>query len=551
MPHRNDSARPPVATSQYLPSTENQGLRQSSSELPASQAGARSGSVTSTGKSHTAVSEGMEDVSMRQRSSRSRSAVVNESLANLDLDNDNPHTPGQVPHVMAAASPLGEEDSPLASVIKAIEWVVSDMKKVNVIPPTTVLSKIYANYHVPGYQKYSGSYKVPVKEIIHYNSHALLANLDKQKFENTEFWAWLQEISTTELKLEALKPSDLPYTLAPRKSLNKPRGSAKDRPTAQANKRLGDVSEDEPFTRPPLTGKGIGKGLKTPATRKPGKSSLRPSTASRKRFYSQIESEEEEDSDMATKRSHYFSDEDNSMDESGDGNVSMDEPIKLVLRADKVPSATPQSANGTWACEEEDCDYVVRGADEQECQERIQKHFQDHEEQVQRVELALTEGNRGHQKIKYAYFPPFLLLFHVNGPFSPGPRTASPSLPSTAAPPPSPLLAASPSGMPTPAPTSSASKAAPKSPSPQQLPPSGKRQKRLSFRAHLRQFRRPPHSVSDRISKLTKFQPSTREDQEARRKAAERRGELRRRYHDDDDAAAAAGDQEESDSMTE
>ena len=473
------------------------------------------------------TSETQDDMPTRQRSSRSRSAAVNESMASIELEIAKPQTPQRMPQAPAASSPPVEDDSPLSSVIKALERAASEMKKSHSIPTVTILNKIYAGYSVPGYQKYSGSHKVPIIEIIHFNVHALLDRLDKQRFTGTEFWSWLQELSTKELKLEALKPSDLPFTLAPRKSLNKPRVSLRDSVTVQANKQLEDASEDESIARPPRTGKGLGKGLKTPQTRKPGKSSLRPSTASRKRFYSQIESDEE-DSDAAVKRSHYFSDDDSSMEDSGDLSIHKDEPIKLVLRADRIPSATPQSANGTWACEEDDCDYVVRGGDEKECQERIQQHFKDHEQQIQRVELTLTEGNRGHQSIKYAYFPPFLLLFPINSPPAPQTTPFSASLPISAPP-----TTVSSSNITKPTPTRSASSATP-----------NKKQK-LAFRTHLHQFRRAPHSVSDRIAALTKFQPSSREDQEARRKLAERHSELRGRF------PAAAADQEETDSMTE
>ncbi|KAL6849396.1 hypothetical protein ACO1O0_008936 [Amphichorda felina] len=74
--------------------------------------------------------------------------------------------------------------------------------------------------------------------------------------------------------------------------------------------------------------------------------------------------------------------------------------VKIVLRADKIPSAVPRGPNETWTCDQDDCDYIVRGDDAEECQERIQVHFKEHEEQTERVQLALTES-RGHMPINH------------------------------------------------------------------------------------------------------------------------------------------------------
>lgn len=82
------------------------------------------------------------------------------------------------------------------------------------------------------------------------------------------------------------------------------------------------------------------------------------------------------------------------------------ETVRVVVRAEKIPSMSPSGPNGTWRCEQEGCGYIVRSAEEQEGKDLIAKHFQDHEKRVDKLNLALSEGTRGHMPIKYAYFPP-------------------------------------------------------------------------------------------------------------------------------------------------
>jgi hypothetical protein len=56
---------------------------------------------------------------------------------------------------------------------------------------------------------------------------------------------------------------------------------------------------------------------------------------------------------------------------------------------------------------------VVRSADEQSAQELVQEHFRDHTAQAEKINLAVEES-RGQMPIKYAYFPPILLLVHMH-----------------------------------------------------------------------------------------------------------------------------------------
>ncbi|KAI0414141.1 hypothetical protein F5X98DRAFT_258181 [Xylaria grammica] len=184
-------------------------------------------------------------------------------------------------------------------------------------------------------------------------------------------------------------------------------------------------------------------GKQTPKNRRSGKAAgLRPSTGSKKRLRHEADFEDEMDLDengllgKKSKRSHYFTEEDDDGDDDND-NDSIDEgdmdnssegkrhaendtiPMsQLVIRAERLPSTQPRGPNQTWICEEPDCGYVVRAAHEENGQKLISAHYEEHEKEAQdvahevalnRVNLAVQEA-RGHLPIKYAYSPPYLIL---------------------------------------------------------------------------------------------------------------------------------------------
>lgn len=77
------------------------------------------------------------------------------------------------------------------------------------------------------------------------------------------------------------------------------------------------------------------------------------------------------------------------------------ETVPLIVRAEKIPTESPTGPNGTWRCEEEGCDFIVRSAEEPDGKLLIDKHFQDHADRAEKVNIALAEGTRGNMPIKY------------------------------------------------------------------------------------------------------------------------------------------------------
>ncbi|KAK7953366.1 hypothetical protein PG988_014060 [Apiospora saccharicola] len=161
----------------------------------------------------------------------------------------------------------------------------------------------------------------------------------------------------------------------------------------------------------------------------PKSAGLRPSLGGKKRPRG-MDSDDDMDLDdgpvkKTAKTSEFFTDLENQ--ELDDSEASEDEPLessgmkaltRIAIHAERIPSMKPQGPNQTWTCQEPDCEYLVRSADEEEGQDLIRKHFDAHEKEasdeykereLNKINLAMAEGERGHMPIKYAYIPPFLI----------------------------------------------------------------------------------------------------------------------------------------------
>ncbi|KJZ74198.1 hypothetical protein HIM_06429 [Hirsutella minnesotensis 3608] len=440
-----------------------------------------------------------------------------------------------------------DDQSPFATLVDAIDSMYDVLAATKRgLTTSGMVGKLYFAYTFP---QYRDNYKMPVMELLHYNAASLLQHLDQKKYGNNEFYSFLQELSTVEFRPVAYKLSDFPVRITPRRKVQ--RVSKKDALPATAAPTPPVVTEDQDGAlsedaAPPSRGKGLKRD-----GRKPGrKSYLRPASSSRKRAHSQLESDSEPEA-PGLQNSHYFSDGDDVMQDAPEveepQNAETHEtekpahkgtPIKIVIRAERIPSSTPKGPDETWTCDQDGCSYIVRGGDEAECQARIREHFQDHEQHLERVSLAVTES-RGHMPIKYAYFPPFLILVHFEPPTPAQPiisrvTRANARLSSSAGD----NSSKATGGMAVLQESALDESFVRESP-----PPDLSRPAREAFHDLVQQFRRRPHPVSDRIH-LTRLQSFTRQDQ-----AHGRQGQpAAAASHERDDASSA--DQTEADSMT-
>ncbi|KAI6766381.1 hypothetical protein HG530_007451 [Fusarium avenaceum] len=394
-----------------------------------------------------------EDSPPRQRASRSRSTThrlddeVIDSASSSQPSRDvsvvprplsvqsSASTPSVAP--LASDAPGSANDgneTPFESVLNALERVreeISSKSSKNGLTESIVINRLYFAYSFPNYKSsQTASHAIPVKEVLHYNARALLQVIDKDKYHGSEpgFYSWLEEVSQKPFDPVAMEPTRFPFHLIPRKRSAKP-----SQPTLIQQTEVTPMNLDDDFSSPTYSSPA-GKSLRRPGRPSGVKSSLRLATASKKRHHSDVDSESEEE-ETEPKKSHYFSGDDDAMEKDDHQSLSGDEtsggtskePIKIFLRADNIPTTIPRGPDETWVCEEEDCGFVVRGGDIRACRSRIRSHFNEHEQQMDRVNLAMTEASRGDVNLKYAYFHPFLILVELHTPYASAiPRTPVP-----------------------------------------------------------------------------------------------------------------------------
>lgn len=451
--------------------------------------------------------------------------------------------------LVAAGDTSPDGGAAYQSVLRAFLDVIQQSAAANnksKLTTTNVFNGLYRDYRFPNYQDGTpGCHKIPPAEVLHYNAPALLQALDKATYEKYEIYNWLQEMVNTEFHPVVFKPQDFPIHIVARQ-----KKSAAVKPPIIIEDNIFEDDEDDVMSDTPRRG---GKGVKQ-AGRRGGKTSgLRTVTSSKKRPLVAPESESESEPETGDfKRSHYFSEgeEDTAMDDASKATTQShseapDTPqptgdqIKVFIRAEKMPSTVPKGPDNTWTCDQEGCDHIVRGGDEDQVQARILEHFNYHEQQAKRLSLALSES-RGQLPIKYAHPSspcPFLVhqisattittpptyatqkfpLAHSQNPSSP--HRSPPRLT------PPPLLSS------------------PSSPVTKHVPDlSGTAHD--SFHRLVEQFRRRPRPVSDRISSLTCLQSFTRQAKEDGRESGEEPAACGR------GCGASRADQAETDSLT-
>ncbi|KAI1406481.1 hypothetical protein F4819DRAFT_481593 [Hypoxylon fuscum] len=234
-----------------------------------------------------------------------------------------------------------------------------------------------------------------------------LVRLLGPEWQNSEFYKWLNDNVNTNPKLEFITEADM-QNIVRRKKKQKPHEET--RATIESNE----------FSAKPAGKKPRGRGTV---------GGLRPSTGSKKRLRHEVDYEgddmdlDEDGVPNNSKRSRHSIENDDDEALGTDSSSSDDEeaedkgePLtRVVIRAEELPSTTPKGPSQTWTCEEPDCGYVVRAANEEEGQALINEHFEAHEQDAQEeaeqdalnqsksriMELALLESQRGHLPINH------------------------------------------------------------------------------------------------------------------------------------------------------
>ncbi|AEO56936.1 hypothetical protein MYCTH_2302469 [Thermothelomyces thermophilus ATCC 42464] len=324
-----------------------------------------------------------------------------------------------------------DHESSVDRLLEILNEVASevDIKKA---APSRIHSAVYFKCKV---RAYSGG-----KDILAYYAKDLLPRLGPE-WKGTMSYQWLADAAKRPWKpTEPMDPDKIPaQTLRREKSSATSKASSTTRPATQlppainlkakTKSALQHDSDSEAEFADLYAGPQRGRSRSGKAA------TLRLATSSKKRPRSDLDDQANggHRSAKTAKVNHLISDEDDLEDdvedkETGDDEVAAGEEtlvdsrlpvpegaVRVVVHAERLPTTVPSGPDGTWTCDQEGCTYVVRSADEQEAQDLIREHFRDHEAQAEKISLAVRES-RGQMPIKYAYFPPILLLVHMHNP---------------------------------------------------------------------------------------------------------------------------------------
>ncbi|RYP48045.1 hypothetical protein DL768_005967 [Monosporascus sp. mg162] len=241
-----------------------------------------------------------------------------------------------------------------------------------------------------------------------------LVKLLGSEWRQSEFYKWAKANANTKPKFEYSTETEC-VDLRRRNARQPKIATEENGQPSHAGKQPAPVPAPEPAGKQPPKKRG----------RPSGKAAgLRPSLGSKKRPRAEADLDNGGDDDemelggyepkKTTKKSKYFSDDDAdaaslTAEDDEEAKPGTAPVTRLVIRAEKLPSTTPKGPNQTWTCGEPDCGYVVRGADEDEGQNLISAHYEEHEREardeaeeaaLKRVNLAVQESG-GHLPINH------------------------------------------------------------------------------------------------------------------------------------------------------
>ncbi|KAK4670356.1 uncharacterized protein QC763_210970 [Podospora pseudopauciseta] len=296
----------------------------------------------------------------------------------------------QAPSQSASPAAQAVPDSPVDRLLGILDEVVQDSPDLHARAPSTIFNMVYFKAKIKDYR---GS-----REILSYYAKDLFPRLDPNIWAGTPFHTWLEATSRNwDGQLLHVREEEIPSQMYRRGRIGPRAPRAPQQPSAPTTSNRNVVS---------------GK-----------RSTLRPGPSSKKRPASDLYEDEDEYDSRCGKRSFTQSfegdnldhdDDDEDSDDSVETEVNPelatpDDPASLlplpagasriVIQAERLPTLSPSGPNGSWVCPNEECGYVVRSADEPGAQEIIEEHFRAHEYNTQKIDLALTEGRRGHLPI--------------------------------------------------------------------------------------------------------------------------------------------------------
>ncbi|OHE96787.1 hypothetical protein CORC01_07933, partial [Colletotrichum orchidophilum] len=338
--------------------------------------------------------------SARDMRSRSRGKTKTQSPPALESRGEAMavYVTPEVPHQTEIVT-MAHHRSNVDALLEAIEDIKPEVEPLNKAAFSKVSSRLYYKYKVKAY--------LGAADILKYYAKELFERLNQDEWRGSAFWKSLEESAQApRISLYHIKLDQIPDALIRRraKEVSIARNRWPSLPNNEAH-RTANVA-----TPPPRrVGRPAGKmsGLRLAGTggkRRYDSGDETPESISRqiaKRFHADDSGEDEVMNDGSS------SDDDDSSVDSAESPTA----LKVVVRAENIPTSIPKGPNGTWVCDEDDCGFVERNPESEDGRVRINDHMQDahyHEDenQVQRIHLAVTEGDKNHLPIEYFSPPP-------------------------------------------------------------------------------------------------------------------------------------------------
>jgi len=326
------------------------------------------------------------------------------SLASLQQPTDREHSSAVSEVSQPSPSSPAPPKDPVGFLLKLFDEIEVEAGNPANIKPSTVHTKIYFKCTLKKYKC--------ANDITGYYAKSLMQRLPPQ-WQGTPYFNWLKQVSKRPFQPEVLTVEEIPHKLIRRKKSAVRPSLGVGESSAVPQRRLGSFVNGSGSSTSPPRARDAGKHLEPPMIgRRSGKGpTLRLASGSKKRPASDLDDGDEHDHrGKRTSRSHSFAsgyDDDSSEPEASSDDEDSDEEasagadaVRIVIRAENIPSTSPTGPNGTWTCAEPGCGYVVRNADEEEGQDTIAAHFRVHQSAA-KIDLAQTEGTRGHLPIEY------------------------------------------------------------------------------------------------------------------------------------------------------
>ncbi|ROW02000.1 hypothetical protein VMCG_05651 [Cytospora schulzeri] len=296
------------------------------------------------------------------------------------------------------SSPPAEPQDPVQFLKDLVEEILEEQGgDTSRVTESRVHSQMHAKCRIRAYRA--------AREITHFYAKPLVASMPS-KWYQSPFFQWLKSVRDQPWIPEILTRDEVPGQCIRRTKVGKVIPRTRTLATGNQSPPRGAGKRWPPSNLIPRTG-GLrpGTGAKRPATYDEEDTDDERARKAAKTKHA-LEDEEEEEEDVDEEEAN---DPSEAAPPMADVATSVATPVpdipmetvRVVVRAEKIPTMSPSGPNGTWRCEEEGCTYIVRSAEEKEGRDLIAKHFKDHEKRVDKLNLALSEGTRGHMPINH------------------------------------------------------------------------------------------------------------------------------------------------------